>query len=110
MFRRPHTVFSMKLTSWVLNALRRVRTTGWEYHISKHDSGHPTPENPLREFSLLSAVTLSSRRITLIRLDGYIGVPGSTALDWYNHVLPQIEVLAAELVQQGFISRSRVTP
>ena len=63
-----------KLTIWVSITRCRRRTTGWEYHISKHDTGHPTPENPLWEFSLTSAVTLSSRRITLIWLDDYIGV------------------------------------
>jgi len=31
--------------------------TGWECHISKHDTGYPTPENPLWEFSLTSAET-----------------------------------------------------
>ena len=30
--------------------------------------------------------------------------PGSAALDWYNLSLSISEVLAAELVQQGFIS------
>ena len=48
--------------------------------------------------------------ITLIRLDAYIGVPR-----FRLYVIGLIlslsfsEVLAAELVQQGFISRSRVS-
>ncbi|MBQ3861397.1 MAG: hypothetical protein II779_12780, partial [Clostridia bacterium] len=58
-----------------------------------------------------SAVTLSSRAITLIRLDGYIGVPRFRlyVVD-IAYPFPITEVLAAELVQQGFISRSRVFP
>ena len=96
---------SKKLTIWVLIALRRVRTTGWECHIYKHDTGHPTPENPFQEFSLPSAVTLSSRTITLIRLDSYIGVPR-----FRRYVIglacpfPISEVLAR------LLSRSRVFP
>ena len=73
---RRDTINHMKLTSWVSSASPRMRTTGWKCNLSEHDFIHPTPENPLREFSLPSAVTLSSRAITLIRLDSYIGVPG----------------------------------
>ena len=77
--------------------------TGWECHVSKHDTGHPTPENPLWEFSLTSAETLSSQTITLIRLDDYIGVRTQTERNGVSLVLPQLKFLAAELVQQGFI-------
>ena len=100
----------MELSSWVLIALRRVRTTGWECHISKHDTGYPTPENPLWEFSLMSAVTLSSRTITLIWLDGYMGVRTQTERNGVSLVLPQLKFLAAELVQQGFIFKEAASP
>ncbi|MBQ3638209.1 MAG: hypothetical protein II953_07600, partial [Clostridia bacterium] len=73
-------------------------------HISKHDTGHPTPENPLS--GILATV---SRNIELTN-------DNSDKVGWLNwcakiqpHMIgiamsyPQLKFLAAELVQQGFI-------